>query len=107
MEAQNALAPSLLDWLQEFYASECDNSEDGMGFTISTLDHSGWSLDFDLEGTPLEGKTFTAVKIEREEHDWLQCRVENDLFQGRGGPKNLTEMLTTFRNWAEATISRT
>ena len=94
---------SLLDWLQEFYLSECDGQwEHGVGYTISTLDNPGWSVDFDLEATSLENKEFNSVKFERAENDWVHCRVEANLFQGRGGPKNLTELLTIFRNWATA-----
>jgi hypothetical protein len=94
---------SVLEWLQDFYAAECDGqSEHGVGYTISTLDNPGWSIDFDLEATPLEDKPFSSVRIERAENDWVHCRVEANLFQGRGGPKNLTELLTIFREWATA-----
>jgi len=94
---------AVLDWLQEFYHSECDGrSEDSIGYTISTLDHSGWSIDFDLEATRLEDKPFDAVRFERTEDDWVHCQVEENIFQGRGGPKNLTELLTIFRDWAMA-----
>ena len=93
----------LLDWLQEFYLSECDGQwEHGVGYTISTLDNPGWSIDFDLEETRLENKEFDAVRLERTESDWVHCRVEENIFQGRGGPKNLTELLTIFRDWAIA-----
>ncbi len=89
---------SLLEWLQEFYLSKCDGEwEHGTGLTISTLDNPGWSIDFDLEGTPLQSKEFKPVKIERNEDDWIHCRVQANLFQGRGGPKNLTELITVFR----------
>ena len=92
---------SLLEWLQDFYLSACDGDwEDGVGYTIATLDNPGWSIDFDLENTALEDRPFKPVRIERSEHDWVQCRVDPKLFQGRGGPKNLTELLTIFRDWA-------
>jgi Immunity protein 53 len=94
---------SVLNWLQEFYLSECDGQwEHGVGYTISTLDNPGWSIDFDLEATPLENKAFEPIRLERTENDWVHCRVEANLFQGRGGPKNLTELLTIFRDWASA-----
>jgi hypothetical protein len=94
---------ALLDWLQEFYLSECDGQwEHGVGYTISTLDNPGWSVDFDLEATTLETRTFDGVRIERTDDDWVQCRVEGNIFQGRGGPRNLTELLTIFHDWAVA-----
>ena len=92
---------SLLEWLEEFYSSQCDGQwEHGTGFTIATLDNPGWSIDFDLEGTVLEGKEFKSVRMERSEDDWVHCRVDTNVFQGRGGQKNLTELLKIFRNWA-------
>ena len=94
-------ADSLLEWLQEFYLSVCDGQwEHGVGYTIATLDNPGWSIDFDLENTPLESKSFKSVRVERMESDWVHCRVDGTLFQGRGGPKNLTELLAIFRDWA-------
>jgi hypothetical protein len=99
-------AANLLDWLQEFYLSECDGeSEDGTGFTISTSDDPGWSVDFDLEGTSLQDKDFKSIRLERTGDDWVRCRVDTNMFQGRGGPKNLTELLTIFRDWADASAS--
>src|ERR1700761_9007288 len=93
-----------IEWLQEFYFSHCDGSwEHGTGFTISTLDNPGWSVTFDLETTSLEDKEFRPVTIERSENDWVHCRVEGNIFQGAGGPKNLIELLTIFRQWAGAT----
>ncbi len=94
-------ADSPLDWLQDFYLSHCDGGwEHGTGYTIATLDNPGWSVDFDLENTPLEGKAFNRIRIDRTDEDWVHCRVEANIFQGRGGPKNLTELLTIFRDWA-------
>ena len=94
---------SVLEWLQEFYLSGCDaESESGVGYTISTLDTPGWSVDFDLEATALEDRPFKPVRIERTQDDWVHCRVEANLFQGRGGPRNLTELLTIFRDWVTA-----
>jgi hypothetical protein len=94
---------SVLEWLQKFYLSECDGQwEHGVGYTISTLDNPGWGVDFDLEATVLENKPFEPIRLERAESDWVHCRVEANLFQGRGGPKNLTELLSIFRDWATA-----
>ena len=91
---------SVLEWLQEFYLSNCDGDwEHHAGITIATLDNPGWSVDFDLKGPVLANKAFQPVRIERSETDWIDCRVEGKLFRGAGGPHNLTELLTVFRDW--------
>ena len=91
---------SVLAWLEEHYLSQCDAEwEHQSGYTIQTLDNPGWIVDFDLKG-PLQNKMFQPVKIQRSENDWIDCRIEGKIFRGAGGPKNLTEVLVIFRNWA-------
>ncbi len=44
-------------------------------------------------------KSFEKVLIERSESDWYTCKVENNVFEGDGGAENLSDILSTFRNW--------
>jgi len=33
--------------------------------------------------------------------DWLVCKVEQNVFSGRGGPLQLSEMIEVFLDWAQ------
>ncbi len=93
----------LLVWLQEFYFRQCNGDwEHIFGVKIGTLDNPGWLMDISLEETEMEAVTFDPIKIERSEHDWVICRVEKKKFLGDGGPRNLIELLTIFKNWVDA-----
>ncbi len=91
----------IIRMLQGWYASQCDGDwEHQHGVQLETLDNPGWRLTVDLEGTPLEGEPFQAVRDERTERDWVRCEVKNGRFEARCGPTNLEEVLTTFLDWA-------
>jgi hypothetical protein len=86
--------------LELWYANQCNGDwEHDFGVKIDTLDNPGWTVDIDLAGTTLSGRAFIRIEEEREEHDWVFCWVEADVFKGRGGPRNLTEILTLFDSW--------
>ncbi|MCD6023228.1 MAG: hypothetical protein K0Q91_144 [Fibrobacteria bacterium] len=102
--------PSTLERLQRWYSSQCDEDwEHSYGITLQTLDNPGWWLQVDLRDTSLEGRPF--VKTERgldsltdgdAGADWISCKVEDEKFQGTGGPGNLEEILSLFLEWAES-----
>jgi hypothetical protein len=58
-------------------------------------------VDIDLSETPLEGKPFTPLILDRTEDDWVNCQVDTGKFKGRGGPSNLREIMRIFCEWAE------
>jgi hypothetical protein len=92
--------------LELWYASVCDGDwEHTYGIKIGTLDNPGWAIDIDLFETSLEGKHLERVIIDRTEEDWVQYWVENGVFKGRGGVKNLSEMLRLFADWKAAHTS--
>jgi hypothetical protein len=94
----------ILIWLQEYYLSLCDGDwEHSYGFKIDNLDNPGWKLEFDLKDTAMEGQKFSPITIDRTEDDWVRCRVEENFFRAYGGPLNLAELLTIFRDWVEKT----
>ena len=96
----------LLAWLQAFYRDQCDGArEHQAGISIETVDNQGWLVEIDIEGTRLARRAFRPVQTERSEHDWLQCHMDSGSFIGAGGPDNLTEILTIFRDWAETPSS--
>jgi Immunity protein 53 len=91
-----------LQRLSAWYIAHCDDEwEHQYGVMIDTLDNPGWSIKVDLQGTELAAREFRAVKIERSDHDWLQCRVANHMFEGFGGPMNLSELIEVFLGWAD------
>jgi hypothetical protein len=86
-----------LERLQAWYGSECNGDwEHQSGIRIQTLDNPGWAVDIDLVDTVIEGRAFVDVVIDRSETDWIHCKVEGDVFKGRGGPGNLREILCVF-----------
>jgi hypothetical protein len=91
----------LLDAIQEWYVACCDGEwEHTYGIRIQTLDNPGWMVDVDLVDTPLGGREFKLLSLERSPNDWVHCQVTAGSFRGRGGPRNLKEILRIFRNWA-------
>jgi hypothetical protein len=93
----------LLVDLECWLASHCDGDwEHGWGVRINTLDNPGWSVDIDLAGTDLSGKALSRIQEERTERDWIHCWVDEEVFKGRGGPKNLHEILGVFTAWVGA-----
>jgi len=87
--------------LQNWYHSSCNGDwEHQYGIAINTLDNPGWSIKIDLAETTLEDKAFVRVEVKRGENDWVHCWVSERIFNGRGGPLNLTELIETFLAWA-------
>ncbi len=92
----------LILWLQAWYHQYCDGDwEHGNGIQIGTIDNPGWYLRISLEETELQDKEFQKIRIDRSEHDWIRCFLDDNVFEGVGGPYNLPEVLTIFRNWVE------
>lgn len=89
-----------LTWLEDFFLSLCDGDwEHDLGFRIETLDNPGWKIELSLKYSRYEGVQFDPVRIARSEHDWIICRLENGVFLGQGGPKNLKEILHIAEDW--------
>ncbi|WP_339323105.1 immunity 53 family protein [Paenibacillus sp. FSL W8-0194] len=92
----------LLKWIEEWFANNCDGDwEHSRGIRISTLDNPGWSIYINLEGTSLEEAVFQPVVIERSEIDWVHCNIQEMIFRGFGGSRNLNELLSIFKHWTE------
>lgn len=93
----------LLVRMERWYAAQCDGVwEHASGVGISTLDNPGWALDVSLAGTRLESVPFETIQVDRTDTDWYMCRLDGAEFKGRGGPGNLTDLLTIFLDWADA-----
>lgn len=93
---------NLIKWLEEWYSSQCDGDwEHSYGLKIDTRDNPGWFVSISLLETDLENKQFEPVVIERNENDWIHCKLNKGNFEGCGGPSNLEEIITVFKNWVE------
>lgn len=91
------------DFLQTWYHAHCDGDWEHMfGVEIGTLDNPGWMIKVDLAETELENAPFEQYErnIDSDE-DWVSCKVKEKKFQAAGGPKNLEELLTIFKAFAE------
>ena len=90
-------AGDLLSRLEGWYVSQCNGVwEHDQRFTLDTIDNPGWTLTVNLVDTEWADRAFTTVRTERSEHNWLHCRVDNQVFHAAGGPLNLREMIETF-----------
>lgn len=95
---------SLLSWLQAWYAANCDSDwEHQYGVRIGTIDNPGWSVEIDLDGTPLDGMGYPRARVVRDATNWFLVRVEGNIWKFDGGPLNMTEGLYLFRQWVRST----
>lgn len=64
-------------------------------------------MKIDLTDTSLKGKEFKEISegIDKNEHPnsdiWLNCKVENNKFDGAGDPTKLEEIIKIFLEWVE------
>lgn len=94
-------AQEIFGRLQAWFQKRCDGDwEHGNGIRIYTIDNPGWRVKIDLVDTPLEREPFASIKIDRTDSDWMQCWIEDSVFNAAGGVGNLTEMLAVFLDWA-------
>ena len=97
----NQSIDSLL-WLQQWFASHCNGEwEHEAGISLNTLDNPLWSLKIEVTGTYLENyPSFHHEEGEWGNDNWLECHLENGLFQASCGTSRLTDMIAFFRKCA-------
>jgi hypothetical protein len=92
----------IISWIQNWYHQFCDgNWENNETINIRTIANPGWRITIDLEGTYCENKPFKDTEIEINENEWYICFLRDGKFEGAGGPKNLINILRSFKEWAE------
>lgn len=92
---------SSLEWLQSWFARRANGDwEHRFGIKIETLDNPGWRVTIDLSGTALASKSFTDVRVDNSENNWITCRVAERKFEAFCDPGRLAEALEVFRSWA-------
>lgn len=89
----------MMSWLQEWYLSNCDGDwEHRNQIKITNLDNPGWLVEISVEDW---GKLPTeAAASEVSEDNWVYCKVEESLFIGAGGVRNLEDIIRIFQKWA-------
>ena len=86
--------------LEQWYSQQCNGLwEHGFGVEISTLDNPGWTVSVSLHDTRKREATCQRIKIERGHDDWISYWVENQKFEIRCGPLNLSEAIEIFVKW--------
>lgn len=101
------VASEIFHWLTQWYVSNCNEDwEHSYGISIKTLDNPGWMVDIDLWDTEIENEFFEKVFLYNNEKDWLFCKVENNVFKGRGDLDKLEQILEIFKNWQECLTDR-
>jgi len=91
-----------IKWIGSWMDQNCDDDwEHCYGIRIETLDNPGWSIEIDISYTSVDDLSLELILIERDEDDWIHCRVENNVFKGSGGLYNLNELIDIFRRWVE------
>jgi hypothetical protein len=96
-----------LQRLQRWYTAQCDGQwEHSQGISIETCDNPGWWVKIDIDGTQLQGCSFSPISrnVSSDGHpldtDWVHCSVENGIWNGSGDETKLEEVLETFLDWA-------
>lgn len=88
----------MLEWLEEWYESQCDgNWEHMFGIKIETLDNPGWNISIDLEDTDVNSEPKEWTLIENYEERWLGFRIKDNKFEGSYDPKNLGTLISVFK----------
>lgn len=90
-----------LFWLINWFDSQCEGYWERLfGIKIQTIDNPGWAITISIQETELENKSLQDVFVDRTDHDWYSCRIENKFFKGYCGTFNIEEVIRTFRNFA-------
>ncbi len=93
--------PNVFKSLQKWYSQQCDGEwEHSYGISIETIDNPGWHVKINLEDTVIAEREFEEIRVDRNEDDWLICRVAEMNFVGIGGPLNLEEIISIFSDWS-------
>jgi hypothetical protein len=87
----------LLQRLQRWYTINCNGDwEHSYGVSITNIDNPGWVVKIDLSDTCIRKVSFDYPIVERTVANWVSYSVKEGVFEGSGGPENLTEILSYF-----------
>jgi elongation factor P hydroxylase len=96
----------LIENLQKWYMINCNPTwETSFGIVLDTLDNPGWFVKINLSDTILDDHEFEPIKIDKSEHDWIFCKIKENIFDIACGPLNLKDGLQIFFDWQDSIIS--
>ena len=92
----------MLEWLENWYDSQCDGGwEHQYGIKIETIDNPGWEITIDLEDTDIVLNPISWTLIGDFENKWVGYKIEENKFNGASDPKNLTAIISIFKELIE------
>ena len=96
------MTEDVFEWLLNWFSNECDGDwEHGHGIYINTINNPGWHVKIYIEETEFEDYEFERIDFERTKDNWVNCYVENKIFEAFGGPFNLLEIIQLFHDWTK------
>lgn len=97
----------VLERIQAWYKAQAERGRDPVpGVRIETLrERPGWSVQIDLEGTPLYGLELAPYREGATDRDWLAYRIKDNRFEGIGDPTKLQALLFAFLDLADRTLA--
>lgn len=91
-----------LFWLMLWFASQCDGDwEHSYAIILETEYPAEWSLTINLSQTELENQHFDKIHTKFNDHNWVECSVQDNKFIGKCSAVKVLDMIHTFRNWVE------
>lgn len=82
------------------YYKGLDHKSDVESFiTIFTIGNPGWGIKALFQNNEFKEKTFSKIRIDRTEVDWIRCYIEDFIFNGVGGNFNLIEIISIFNEF--------
>jgi hypothetical protein len=87
----------LLHRLQRWYTINCNGDwEHSYGVSITNIDNPGWVVKIDLNNTCVKNAGFDYPVTEKTTTNWISYSIKDGVFEGSGGPENLSEILAYF-----------
>lgn len=88
----------ILDWMQNWFKSNCDGDwEHGEGIQITTLDNPGWEVEIDISKTSIANLNLKSILNEKGKNDWYGVKIENQKFIASGDAGKLKFLLGLFK----------
>jgi hypothetical protein len=96
---------SALSRLSRWFHDQCNGEwEHTYGVSIESLDNPGWAVRIDLRELDVMPPQFAPIQEDRSEVNWINCKVEQEVFVAFGGPSNLEELVTIFLDWVQSGV---
>lgn len=111
--ARNLDSKCPIEWLEAWSSSKCYTSEveaGGYGVRIHSMPIPGWCvrIALPLVHVHLGERDPLTVAFDRAQDEWASARIrtteEGSFFEAFCGPRDLAEVIESFRNWASLAL---